>query len=80
MVKKIGKRQKKQKKSWTKFVKTNPVPDEATIQNIMKDTQRLLEGVSEAQARQLIIDEYVNNKYQVAITRQNPEKPKFGFR
>jgi|TARA_R100001163_G_scaffold52078_1_gene39455 hypothetical protein len=85
MVKKIGKRQKKQKKSWTKFVKTNPVPDEATIQNIMKDTQRLLEGVSEAQARQLIIDEYnnneiyVNNKYQVAITRQNPEKPKFGF-
>ena len=85
MVKKIGKRQKKQKKTWTKFVKTNPVPDEATIQSIMKDTQRLLKGVSEADARQQIIDEYtnnelyVNNKYQVALKRHNSKKPKFGF-
>ena len=62
MVKKIGKRQKKQKKTWTKFVKTNPVPDEVTIQSIMKDTQRLLKGVDEADARQQIIYEYNNNE------------------
>ena len=42
MVKKTGKRQKKQKKSWTKFVRSNPIPDEATIQKILKDAYRLL--------------------------------------
>ena len=79
MVKKTGKRQKKQKKSWTKFVRSNPIPDEATIQKILKDAYRLLEGVSEADARQQIIDEYtnnelyVNNKYQVSLKRHNPK-------
>ena len=51
----------------------------------MKDTQRLLKGVNEVDARQQIIDEYnnnelyVNNKYQVALKRHNSKKPKFGF-